>query len=177
MPSWRLHRKWAMRLGIRIDVARIVDETIDEELRDIRGRELIEKLHERGLTLDEDVVKAIILHHIMDCLRDLIQGLGRKPTKAIVEKLGSQRLVEDASAIAVERGYAMLFGPLDLWRFTKIAESLKPYSDQLVQDIIDELALKGTLRDVGTLFRVKKKFVRWYAQKVPEIKKFFPFID
>jgi len=166
-----------MKLGVEVNIARIVDETIDEELRDIRGYELIEKLHKRGLTLDEDVIKAIILHHIMDCLRDLIQGLGREPTKMIMEKLGSQRLVEDASAMAIERGYAMLFGPLSVWRFTKIAESLKPYSDQLVQDIIDELALKGALRNVGTLSKVKRKFVEWYAQKVPEIRKFFSPID
>ena len=177
MPSWRLHRKWAMKLGVKVDIARIVDETIDEELRDIRGYELIEKLHERRLTLDEDVIKAVVLHHIMDCLRDLIQGLGREPINVIIEKLGSQQLIEDASAMAIERGCATLFGPLNLWRFIKIAESLKPYSDQLVQDIIDELVLKGALRDVGTLPKVKKKFIKWYAQKAPEIKKFFSFIN
>jgi len=160
-----------MKLGVKVDVARIVDETIDEELRDIRGYELIEKLHEKGLTLNEDVIKAIVLHHIMECLRDLIQGLGREPTKVIMEKLGSQQLVEDASAIAIERGYITFpAGPLTLWKFIKMAESLKPYSDQLVQDIMDELALKGALKDVGTLSKVKKKFVKWYARKVPEIK-------
>ncbi len=81
-PSWDLHKRWAEKLGINGRVSEDVDRAIDEEGADVRGERLIEKLSEMGLLKEEvreETFRAVALHNIMDCLRDLIWELGRNP--------------------------------------------------------------------------------------------------
>jgi predicted Zn-ribbon and HTH transcriptional regulator len=87
MPSWNIHNKWAFRLGVRKDIAdlvnRMVDSIGDPEYHDY-GRvivgghwvfsELYRELQRYYKLFGDDGVKAFLIHHVLDYMSTLLHS-------------------------------------------------------------------------------------------------------
>jgi hypothetical protein len=162
MVSFNLHEKWAKRLGIDMHIVRKVNEIIDPH--DIRGEGLIKHLKEKGI-FNDDAIEAAILHHFLDCLRDLIKELGKEPTKIIHH----DDLLEIAYGMCIDRGYSFLLDPFYPAKFSKVRDELKRYAKELIDDILQDI--KG-IKDVGRLHRINKKYIRWLMRKYEKLKNY-----
>ena len=171
MHSWTLHKHWAKKMGINEEISKEVDRAIDEEGGDLRGKKLLEKLNKKGLLNDsvkEETFKAVVLHNVMDCLRDFIWEMGSEP----INLIPPEKLLRVAYHMCVDREYVFIGVRPSVRDFENMVESLEIYSKELVDDIISELSKKG-LREVGLCYRIKKeKYVRWLMEEIPELEKY-----
>jgi hypothetical protein len=87
MPSWIIHNKWASRLGVRKDIAdlvnRMIDSIGDPEYHDygrviVGGRrvfsELYRELQRYYKLFGNDGIKAFLLHHVLDYMSTLLHS-------------------------------------------------------------------------------------------------------
>jgi hypothetical protein len=116
MPSWSIHNKWASRLGVRRDVAdlvnRMIDSVGDPEYHDygrviVSGHwifnELYRELQHYYRLFREDGIKAFLLHHVLDYMSALLHAPSVSLDRALeyVSRLlsgieeDSRRFVED----------------------------------------------------------------------------------
>ncbi len=168
MPSWQLHKKWAEKIGLDVDLSSKIDRIIDENGADLRGLELLKKLSEEGLNAESNnVLRAVILHNVLDCIRDIIWELGKEP----VSLIPPSKILDIAYGECIDRNYIILGRRPNLSDLKEVIAELEPFSDEVVADIISELESEG-LHDVGPCRRINEKYVRWLINDYPGLEKY-----
>ncbi len=169
--SWRLHRKWAERLGIDLEVSRTVDAVMDEVQPDRWPSEVVNRLARLRATKRDDFDRALILHVLLDKLRDFMKRLlregGDEPVRFLME-------AEPGVLLDVAKMLMIDVGRVDfnmLREIDGVVKQLKPHSREVVEDVLSELGLS---RDEGVLSFGKRwrKYLRYIVERVPEFRRF-----
>ncbi len=171
MPSWRLHERWAERLGIPSWIAREVDQIIDAGRRHDAGKIKRERLLKEifgvnvdtGPKVDVDTsgelwrelikrfhdknalilaVKASYLHHLLDSVRDVIKSFGNKP----LSQVPPEGIIMEAER-RMRVGVILKQDPtLNHELYEEVRGFILRNAAEIVNDIISEL---GSRRDIS----------------------------
>ncbi len=172
MPSWSIHVKWAIRLGIPKDIAdlvnRIIDSFDEHDMGLVKSKELIPGYGFSKVKIDTlpDLIEhlkyyfhdvksyryatlAAILHHFLDSIAFIIKSAG-----------ACSRFVPDSVVeYAKNRLISHRLNRLNYKAFEEVYNFVKKYAKDIVEDITNELSSKGVLEIGPELF--KKLFNKW----------------
>ena len=178
MINPRLHEKWARRLGINPAVSRIVDKAIDKRQPDRAAHEVMLELADLRAKKKEDFDKAVILHVLLDKLRDFLAWLlgegGIKPIELLLKRGKAGLLLDVAKMLAIDTQRLglneMLLG-LTPPKIDEVIEELRQFAEELVRDILHELRLTS---EAGKLRpgKRRRKYIRYVINYVPELGEF-----
>jgi len=169
--SLSLHRKWAERLRIDLRISRAVDTVIDEVQPDRLPGDVVQRLEDLRARGERDFDRALVLHALLDKLRDFMARLVGGMRGEAAEFLARAKpgvLLDVAKMLVVDTGrveFTML-SVLD-----EVVEELKPHARELAMDVLQEL--RPAAREGPLVFgRQWKKYLRYIVERVPEFKCF-----
>jgi|GEM_PF-2450405 hypothetical protein len=162
MPSWRIHEKWAEKMGIPLDVARKVNEMIDSNYLHDLGKNKRSPIHPpipigRGMYAYPPKITV----RTSDTLKDLLEfEYGDDPVKlhssikasilhhcldGIAKYISNEGTVIEQTEKATDYAirYAGDVASLDPNTFEEVENFIRAFADDLVHEIVTELKAKG----------------------------------
>ncbi|MHA1506790.1 MAG: hypothetical protein ACTSR0_06405 [Candidatus Asgardarchaeia archaeon] len=176
MPSWKLHDRWALKIGIPEEISREVNRLIDSGGRHDLGRsgrrggigpieviittgprDLLELLEEEFPDDFETALKASALHHLLDRIERMVKEAGYEHIEISPELIEiaydgiKSKLLKEYSHALVCDNATKIF--IDVLKSVK--NELLPMSNELTRDIIEEVRRGRKAEPCGPLYIAK----------------------